>query len=213
MELNIDQFKSQYVSKYPQSKGSPNLYNDAFKVYNHALKNPGRFCIFGRLGDIEKILGKPQVLEGKSILAVEGTTLSFFITNESQAGNVLHADCWTTGVNDAWVLGGIHGRSTFNFIFDQSTIGGGILTLGVFIDKYIRSGSAAYPTTITARELLGLKCAGYVPEIKHNMLVLSPTYKYEPMDFNKYYTNVENFKDEALVKVITDYLSPAFSSK
>lgn len=214
MEMKREDFISQYRTKYVQSANSDNLYNEAYKVYENALRNENNFCIFGRLDDIKNILGSIKLDDrsNKYILCVEDKADgSFYITNEAQTGNVLNTTKWTIGVNDAWVLGGIHGKSTFNFVFDQNKLGES-MTLEIFIKKYIETDNPNYPTTVTARELLGLICANYTPKIINGMLVLTPPDRErEDFDFNKYYTNAENYKGKDLVNVIKQSLSSAFN--
>ncbi|WP_455671603.1 hypothetical protein [Phocaeicola sp.] len=205
--MTVAEFKLFYSSRYPQKEGSENLWSVAYQVYINAEKNLNNYCILGRLDDIKKILGEKKANE--PLLVLDAETKNFYITNEHHLGNVLNSDDWTIGVNDAWVLGGVNGNSTFNFV-QTKPFSGTKDELKTFIDNYIK-GNGEHPTTVTAREILGLECAGYTPNLVGGALVFTPSSKPREMEISTYHTNTVNFQGNELIEEIRKYLSPVFN--
>ena len=157
MYEKMTDFVAEYGRKYGKKyeKEAENAYN----VFRSASENKNKFCLMGRLEDRDKIIGTKEIKSGSSYLLGNDKWANFEVTSTDQSGNVLKLNdqTWTIGVNDAWVLGGIDGRSTFNFFgeiaFDPKKI-----------DEFVRhslSAKGKYPMTVTAREIYGLRCTGF----------------------------------------------------
>lgn len=108
---------------------------NAYEVYKAAQNPTLRMHLMGRLNDLE------------------GGHENFGRLNEeSQSaghiGSILHSKKWTPLMNDAWILGGIHGGIPFHLASKRT------------VDN-IKSESTDHVMTITGRELLGLRHGGY----------------------------------------------------
>jgi hypothetical protein len=210
---NHDDFFKVFKKIY--SEEADKTWVTAWKVYNNARKNPNHFCLMGRLSDRDAILGTNKIEAGASatLLSDDNKTANFYVTDEKGPGNVLKIDTWSLGINDAWVLGGIHGdgttSSTFNFF------GLGIVDTKdhAKIEQFVRDilRSDRYYVTVTAREMLGLISAQYRFDVSHGALILTPTtYSAKPdLTFEAYNTAVKNFKNEASIRIIKQRLQSA----
>lgn len=205
MELSQKIFTEQYnyIKTY-----NPHKREDAYTVYRNSLANHNGFCLLGRMEAMNKIIGSPpadmkEKLNPKFlVLDANSSDPSFFATNTGGSGNVLRDIDWSLEINDAWVLGGIHGNSTFNFV-------GEVKKLKDFISDNITSTNPTYPVTVTAREILALQCAGYTPKVAHECLVFVPPKNGVDASFDLkcYFTNIDNFKGNDLVKNIGKYIN------
>jgi len=201
--MNEQEFSQQYNVFYP------NYLEDAFRVYLNAIANDNNFCIMGRMNQLDEIIGGTLHLQEDhdlNLLQIDNAGIAnFYITDRDQTGNVLRAAVWNIGINDAWVLGGINGRSTFNFAGDA------IDNLEEFIDTYLRS-NAQHPITVTAREILGLWGADYEPVRGDDVLLFIPPENVErtgAFDFTEYNRIINDDPDHHLER-ISQYLAPAF---
>lgn len=219
--LKLEEFKKDYCEIYKNDDQVEDFYSVPYQIYVNAYYNMYNFCVFGRIKDIESVLGALKLRRKEAgvyaqLQLVDETDNknTFYITDEHQKGNVLCSGKWSIGANDAWVLGGIHGGSTFNFVYNQNVLGGKPLTLDLFMEKYIIQSQSQYPITVTGRELFGLKCAKYTPVFKNDTLVLSPSYKSDSvsMTLKQYDTNLKNFEHN-MVEELRGFLKPAFDAK
>ncbi|MDR2578717.1 MAG: hypothetical protein LBC70_07935 [Chitinispirillales bacterium] len=182
--------------------------NRAFALYLNSRANRNNFCLLGRNDAIETIIGHiiGELAPEQILLVTDGNAANFYTTNDIQNGNVLRANFWSLAVNDAWVIGGINGGSTFNFV------GTAALSLLDFNEIYLR-GSAQYPITVTAREILGLMGAGYTPNVLNGALVFTPSAGRDltTFDFVEYDEVINRYAnaDERLSAIFA-YLEPAF---
>ena len=207
--MNETLFKKQFVECYPANVGSVDI---AYRVYLNAKKNDNNFCLLGRMGKIEEIVGSKQfdMPSGKYMLAIQGDGLAgevknFVVTNEAHTGNVLNVAEWNIGINDAWTLGGIHAKSTFNFVGEVPT------DVNEFEKKYLCD--TRYGFTVTAREILGLTGAGYTPLIKYETLIFAPpTGSVASFDFEKYVGFIEGRNKEVVLKEIVARLRSAYEN-
>lgn len=201
--ITIQELKKHYNRIYPNGN-----WDIAYKVYLNAFNNKNNYCIMGRRKDIDTIIGQRK--ENESLLILEENIANFFYTDESQPGNVLHIANWSLGFNDAWLIGGISSSSTFNFVSEKD-FKGTKDELEDFIKKVIEGEK--YPTTVTAREILGLKCAQYTPHIISGALLFTPSKNTNELELSTYYTNIQNFAEKSdLINVIRTYLSPVFKN-
>jgi hypothetical protein len=160
----------------------------ALSVYKSALNNRYGFCIMGNSKEITAVVAPVATQEALEKLKTSKDDLkgNFFITNETQQGNILDVKDWTPGINDAWVLGGVEGRSQFYLV----RRGG----FSKFSDIYIETGSQEHPVSVTARELLGLCCFQYTPVLKDGVLIFTPGKdKTVNTDLQKYRTAIYNY--------------------
>jgi hypothetical protein len=187
----------------------------AWRVYNNARKNPNQFCLMGRLSDRNTIIGPKEVQKEEQagnymILLGDDKAENFFVTNDKQRGNVLNIDAWSCGVNDAWVLGGIHSdgniSSTFNFFYKEEF-------KKASIDSFVANVlySEKHGTTVTAREILGLISAHYQAYILFGALIFKPTTATAKSDLTltQYKGTIENYKGKNGIELIKKCLSSA----
>ena len=113
---------------------------------------------------------------------------NFFYTDVDQNGNVLAAKSWNIAKNDAWVLGGINANCTFNIVYDKKIENE--TDIDAFIDECIDSHSEEYPLTVTAREIFGLREAGYTPIIMYGALFFVPNSNVHTMSLAQYHSAI-----------------------
>ncbi|MDR0307981.1 MAG: hypothetical protein LBI42_14240 [Chitinispirillales bacterium] len=208
--MNGQEFTQQYgVFYYPNNPCQCNQCQQcqerqlAFNVYMNAAANRNNFCLLGRMDALNNIIGRlpnpPNA--GQAMLVDDNGAANFYVTNGNQPGNVLRENQWTLGINDAWVVGGINGRSTFNFVGEAA------IPLLDFNAIYLR-GNGNFPVSVTAREIYGLMAAGYIPNIVNGMLVFSPpqTRDLTLFDFAEYHDAINS----RILNAIFAYLEPVF---
>lgn len=204
--MNEQEFSQQYYLYY-----NSNDADTAFQVYLNSLLNDNSYCLLGRMGALDDIVGTLPI--GRQILVMSDmSTANFFVTDNTQSGNVLRQvnPVWTIGINDAWLLGGIHGRSIFNFA-GEVRWNNNINDLLDYLHVYIQ-GDDRHPITITGREILGLKGAGYIPHIVSGTLLFSPPSNIQEthnFDFVEYHQVLSQYSQN-LVDIIADYLFNVF---
>jgi hypothetical protein len=195
--MNQQEFNKQYDTYYQKEK----TCELAFKVYSNALKNANNFCLLGRENQLNDIIGnKPVILTDNQIILANDSNCSsnFLITNGNQPGNVLKEDSWNPSINDAWVVGGINGRSTFNFVGDADIL------LDDFKKNYLQ-GNEKHPITVTAREICGLKEAKYRLGIINGALIFEPPEDEAitcAFDFKKYHDALNDNVLDGILKYI-----------
>lgn len=153
-------------------------------MYDSASHNLNGFCIMGRRSDIAEIIGRRELDD----YVHTGTTANFFYTDINHPGNVLDTLAWNIARNDAWVLGGIDSHCTFNVAYSQRIENED--DVDAFIQNCIVSTGIQYPHTVTAREILGLKNAGYKAVILHGVLLFVPKDGHESISLAAYYSAV-----------------------
>jgi hypothetical protein len=123
---------------YPDLK--PGDIEKAFEVYQNAVRTDLDLAIVGRLVEqsSEAAPGIDDPLRKNFTRMNEG----------AQGGSVLNSDNWTMLMNDAWLLGGLHSTNPF------------YLASGRTSDN-VKGTNAAYPMTVTGRELIGITSSGY----------------------------------------------------
>jgi hypothetical protein len=183
----------------------------AWNVYKKARENSYHFCLMGRMEDRKVIIGDKKLLLDKFIFLGDEKSANFQITDGNQPGNVLQIDGWSLGINDAWVLGGIHGNkgisSTFNF-FKNGEFSTEKEKIDKFADEVLRSEK--YGTTVTAREILGLISQGYQAYVKAGALLFEPTTTAKlDLTFQAYNNAVKAYTGEKLIELIKGYLNSA----
>jgi hypothetical protein len=114
------------------------------------------------------------------------------------------------GVNDAWLIGGVNGGNTFNFVGETRWANNLDDLLG-FLNLYIENDQQQqHPVTVTAREILGLKQAGYIPNIVNDTLLFTPPAQNAVLfDFVEYHS-ILNRQDATPQEIIADYLYNIF---
>ena len=152
------------------------------RLYENAAHNRNGFCVMGRRGDLDNVIG---VRNDNTRFMENAGVANFFYTDEEQVGNILSTQNWTVAMNDAWVLGGISSRSTFNMVYSGNDNGITEDSFNEFFNDTI-IGGGRFPHTVTARELFALMLAGYEPFILHGVLVLVPGKESRTIGFREY---------------------------
>jgi hypothetical protein len=200
--MNEQEFNQQVEAIYNQPA------NTAFNVYLNAIANDNNFCLLGRIDAFNQIIGN-RVNQQYLLQIGNNGEANFYVTDQNQPGNLLRVDNWGLMINDAWLIGGINGRSTFNFV-GVAVFNHNIEDLIAFNDLYLR-GNGQHPITVTAREILGLKAAGYIPHITHDTLLFTPSGRdttiFDFVDYHKALDDNQIPQSDA----IFNYLSPVFS--
>lgn len=193
--MNEQEFNQQYVIYY----GNGNI-GTAFKVYQNAIANHNNFCLLGKLDVLNNIAGEEDPLS-VALFLDESNYATFYATQSNQPGNVLREPNWSIGVNDSWVIGGINGRSTFNFT--------GVANIPLLDFNEIYLKGQIHPITITAREILGLIAAGYIPSLRDDTLFFSPPADNQitaTFDFVTYQNFINHDNPDYLLSIICTYL-------
>lgn len=195
-------------------------YHKIVELYNNARNNHNLFCLMGRREDINVIVGtRDDEYYFEDHLLHNGNTANFCYTDEEQSGNVLSTNNWSIAMNDAWVLGGIEGGSIFNMVYNFPS---GINTeedLDRFIQNVIFSHQERFPHTVTAREILALKAAQYIPMIENGTLFFVPSREGVTLPFDHYladlmYNRIDTQAETSLVAAeIYNYLKAALPKK
>lgn len=189
----------------------------AHEIYCSAYNNPLQFCLIGRLTDRNTIIGRHEKEDPdrKKLLGSDDAA-NFEVSNLTQPGQVLKVadEDWSAPFNDAWVLGSIHARKTFNIFcsveFTQDT-------LDDFIAAMI-AGAGRRPLTVTGRELLGLFCCQniYEPRSGYGCLAVVPVREDAgdfDLSFSAYHAAIQNLEakgPDTAVATIRNWLKRAF---
>jgi hypothetical protein len=120
-----------------------------WQVYCNAASPTNNRLVAGRIGDLD--------------LAIEKVGM----TDHSGKGSVLREKDWSIFVNDAWILGGIHGHVNFELVSEVQA--------AVINQSYNPSDAIDRIFNVTGRELIGLTTFGYaqvygpVEKVSHDM--------------------------------------------
>ena len=178
MRPKIDEICRIYSLKEPEAE-------EVLRMYDSANGNLNAFCLMGRRVIIDKIVGIR--IDSDALMRTEKVA-NFFYTDVDQNGNVLAAKSWNIAKNDAWVLGGINANCTFNIVYDKKIEN--YTDIDAFIDECIDSHSEEYPLTVTAREIFGLREAGYTPIIMYGALFFVPNSNVHTMSLAQYHSAI-----------------------
>ena len=205
--------------------------NEVLKMYDSANHNLNAFCLMGRRKYIDNIVGVRPSREEMARTEEYGglspdekkfmrttSSANFLYTDVDKEGNALATDKWNIAKNDAWVLGGIDAHCTFNVVFCEEIKNE--QDLEMFVDECIDAHGNDYPLTVTAREILGLREAGYIPLALYGTLLFVPHGNVNTMSLSLYYAAVNyarfdnnNEQDKEYNKhVLRNYLSEAFKN-
>lgn len=118
----------------------PAAIENAFKVYQHALRTQLDLAIVGRLVEQsnEAAPGIDAPLRENFLRMNEG----------AQGGSVLNSEKWTMLMNDAWLLAGLHSRNPFYLASGRTA-------------ENVKGTNPDFPMTVTGRELIGITSSGY----------------------------------------------------
>lgn len=208
MKPNIDEICELYKIDKEQAE-------QVLCMYDSAKKNLNGFCLMGRRSVLDDTVGKREPEKLSPFVTLDAVA-NFYYTDESQYGNVLASLNWNVAKNDAWVLGGIDSNGTFNMVCsfeirDNKDIEN-------FMTECVITKDSTYPHTVTAREIIGLMTAGYIPVIAHGALLFVPGKSTTDMSIVKYNAAIQKYKlnstanadKEYVESVIKEFLTQGF---
>lgn len=181
-----------------------NNVRSAYDVYQKAVNGEKPFCIIGRKEKKDKNGNEIGLNACLSVVEIGTDTkekifdvykhpekTNFKYGNSSQEGHFLNDTNWSLLMNDAWILGGIEAGKTFYFAQKDG------FSKFKDVEDLLESDNPKYPISVTARELIGLRCYGYEPVLKDKILIFSPPRNIELTDLEKYHNATCNMMKDA----------------
>jgi len=129
-------FKAEIATLLPTRFNNAAHISACWAIYKNAANPDNRRLVAGLMDDLDMALNKL----GK--------------TTGSEGGSVLRSPEWSIVLNDAWVLGGIHGHVNFELISTN-------LQESIINQSFKPGEHVSMKFRVTGRELIGLTTFGY----------------------------------------------------
>ena len=187
-----------------------NNIGKAYEVYQKAVNGEEPFCIIGKMDDLKYCLSVVNPLDPNDVDIYENGEKSNFIPgNSNHEVHYLNikSDDWTLLLNDAWLLGNIEAGKTFYLTKKDG--------FSSFEDvaAVIKSGNEARPLTVTARELVGLRCYGYKASLGlDGALIFEREDKSKAPNLEDYNNQRRNFMQKDDYEICKESLKALFCS-